>query len=106
MAAALAAESSSIFDILNLYIHGSPKAPNPDRSHRYYICQEPPSSNRMGPMTCEQVNYVRVMEFLKKKETTPMTDVMVPIERTSPRPLDQAILSYKLWAPVVISPSS
>lgn len=59
----------------------------------------------MGPYMCEQVNYKRVMDFLKQKETVATNDTIVPIERTTPRPLDQAVLAYKLWGPAVILPS-
>lgn len=101
-AGALAAEANTIFDILNLSFGARP---NPETSHRYYLCRESTSGNPMSPTTCEQVNYARVQEFFHKKETIPTTDVMIPVERTTPRPLDQAVLSYKLWMPVVILPS-
>jgi hypothetical protein len=104
MTTALAAEANSIFDILNLYVRGPP--PNPETSHRYYLCKEPPPGTRMSPFACEQVPYARVLEFLKEKETTPTSNRMVPIEKSNPRVLDTAILSCKLFAPAVIYPSS
>ena len=99
----MASQSSTIFDILNLYIHGFPGGQNPEQSHRYYQCHEPPPNNRMGPMTCEQITYEQVKDFYHKRESTPTTDIIVPIERTTPRPLDQAVLSCKLWQPAIIS---
>ncbi len=99
MAAALSSEASSIFDILNLYIHGPVPPPNPDRSHRYYLCHEKQS---MAPIECQQFPYRKVIQYHHAKENEPTKDTIVPIERSSPRFLDAAILGSKLWAPVTI----
>lgn len=99
MAAAMGSEASSIFDILNLYVRGSFPPPDPDASHRYYLCRP---KETMAPVQCTQVPYKTVLEFIRAKETTPTKDIVVPIERSSPRFLDQSILGSKLWAPVTI----
>lgn len=101
MAAAMGSEASTIFDILNLYIHGSFPPPNPDTSHRYYLCKE---SQGMAPVQCQQVPYKKVIEFHHAKETVPTKDTVVPIEQTIPRFVDQIILGSRLWAPVTIVP--
>lgn len=98
-AGALAAEANTIFDILNLSFRYGSSPPSPESTHRYYICREPIPGNSI---TCEQVNYAHVMEFFKQKETTSTGDVMVPVEKKTPKAFDRAILSYKLWSPVVI----
>jgi hypothetical protein len=58
-------------------------------------------------MTCEQITYEQVKAFYHKRQTqtTETTAIIVPIEHTTPKPLDQAVLSCKLWRPAVISPS-
>jgi hypothetical protein len=101
MAAALSSEATSIFDILNLYIRGAYPPPNPDKSHRYYLCKE---SQGIAPVQCQQVSYKKVIEFHHAKETKPTKDIIVPIEQSSPKFLDAPILGSKLWAPVTIVP--
>ncbi len=104
MASALASETTSIFDILNLYMNTPPKPPNPNTSHRYYLCREPPEGNRFkGPITCTQIKYSEVLEFCKAKETTPTKDFIAPIDSSRPRALDAAFIATRVLAPVVIS---
>ncbi len=102
-AASVAAEANTIFDILNLYIRGPPNLPNPETSHRYYQCHEPPPNNRMGLIACEQITYEQVKAFYHKRETSETMAVVIPIEQTTPKPLDQAVLSCKLRYPAVIT---
>ena len=107
MAAAMGSQSSTIFDILNLYVRGSFPPPDPDASHRYYLCKEPAG---MSPYTCAQIDYGQVQDFYRRRETAPLgersKEIIVPVERFSPRVMDAAVIGTKLWAPAVIISNS
>lgn len=102
----MASEAHTIFDVLNLYFTGPPKFPDPNKSHRYYLCKE---SAGMGPYTCAQIDYGQVQDFYRRRETAPLgerpKEIIVPVERFSPRVMDAAVIGTKLWAPTVIVPS-
>lgn len=106
MAAPLASEAHSIFDVLNLYITGPPKLPDPNKSHRYYLCKEP---SGMDPYSCAEIPYSQVQDFYRRRESAPLgerpKEIIVPIERFSPRIMDAAVIGTKLWAPAIIVPS-
>jgi hypothetical protein len=96
MAAALASEAQSIFDILNLWSVFRQGAPPPNESRRYYTCTPRTEA------TVEKPSYkcTQVSPPLPLKESGAERTVVV--KALWPQAIDPMFLSYELSAPAMI----